>query len=230
MKTKLLSILVPIADYALKLGIYSKHDVILTEAIKTEQYYFKVLRNITRTFYDGFIDEFDFVGIFADLISGQIRRAYIEGLRLAGFDPDHMTGAMYAEIDAIVQNEHNFVLNYAADLVKAKEDGAGWEQFLPRINLWVNRYQDVVNRGALAGALKTGKNMKWERGATEVGCHSCVSLDGIVATAHQWDVSGYRPQQPPNGQLDCSGWGCDCDLLPTDDEPTIDGDDLIIAV
>jgi len=229
MKTKLLSILVPIADYALKLGVYSKHDVILTEAIKTEQYYFKVLRNITRTFYDGFIDEFDFVGIFADLISGQIRRAYIEGLRLAGFDPDHMTGAMYAEIDAIVQNEHNFVLNYAADLAKAKEDGTGWEQFLPRINLWVNRYQDVVNRGTLAGAKHTGDNLIWEIGASE-HCATCLALDGVVASAYQWSLSGYKPQSPPNSQLECGGWNCQCTLTITDREPTIDDDDLIIAV
>jgi len=226
MKHKILSIIVPIADHLAKRGVFAPLDAELTLAIKTEAFYNKTLRRLVRSYYNGYIEEFDFIGIFAALIEGQTRRAYIEGLRIAGFDISEMTSAMWAEMDAIRRSEENYVLDFAQAVLDAKEAETGFEQFNGRIDVWTNRYPDVVNRGVLAGSKRTGVLLEWVIGETE-HCDTCLSLDGTVAQPYQWDISGFRPQSPPNEYLECGGWNCQCSLVPTDKPATIPADGIL---
>ena len=67
-----------------------------------------------------------------------------------------------------------------------------------------------------------------EMGATEEHCATCAALDGLVAYAVDWERSGVKPQNPPNGALECGGWRCDCSLVPTKERATNNAFDEIV--
>jgi len=226
MKTNYINIIAPIADHALNQGIYSRHDKVLTQAIKTAGYYERTFERVSLSYYDDETEENEAIAILLMLLASQIRRAYIEGLREAGHDPNHMTGAMYAEIDAAIASESAHVYGLIDDIKKAKEAGEPFAPFTSRIETWANRFKDLVNRGILAGAVFLSLNVVWNVGPTE-HCVTCVALDQTVATALQWQLSGYRPQHPPNTLLDCGGWRCQCSLSPTTAAATIQDDGII---
>ena len=229
MKNKLLDVIIPIADYLARKGVYVKGDVILTAAIKTQSGYRNMMWRAVYDFYNYKLDEFAFISTMIDLIAGQLRRAYNEGLRSVGIEPRDMTGEMKAELAVIITSEEDYVLDFAQAILdnRDKDPRPPSTIFKPRIDVWANRYQDVVNRAALTGGEVANVLLKWKRGATETGCATCTALDGIVATAKQWADSEYRPQRPPNDHLECGGWLCDCDCLPTDDDATIPADGKI---
>ena len=212
---KLLSVIVPIADYLLARGVYPTRHRQLTEAIKSAGYYDRELRRMIKNYYNGYLSDLDFIGVFSSLVEGQMYRAYLEGLMSTDFDINNMTGAMYAEIDEIRRSEENYILDFIQQIKDAKEAGTGFEQFNSRADVWVNRYFDVQNRGTIAGAKNRQINLLWKLGATEQHCTTCASMHNKVMSADDWSVSGIAPQQPPNANLECGGWRCDCSLSPT---------------
>ena len=68
--------------------------------------------------------------------------------------------------------------------------------------------------GAIAGELI---HLVWRLGRTEQHCSTCFALNGTVASATDWVISGIRPQAAPNARLECGGWRCDCSLDVTDE-------------
>ena len=230
MKKKLFDVIVPIADHAATLGIFAPNDAELTQAIKTEGYYERVFANASRDYYndENDMDEEALTALLLSLMASQIRRAYIEGLREAGFDPRHMTGAMFAEIDEAINSEANFIFGYVADLKEAKENGAPIEFISNRVDLWKARFADMINRAIVTAAIVLNVHLVWEVGPTE-HCSTCLALDQTVATATQWAISGYKPQRPPNALLECGGWRCQCNLRVTTAPATIPADGIITA-
>lgn len=91
-----------------------------------------------------------------------------------------------------------------------------------RVRLWVNKSTAAFNMGKLFkepirlddGTIEEIR-YRWDLGATEKHCGSCLSLNGRVMTASEWRDAGIRPQSP---DLECGGWLCDCGLSPTDAE------------
>ena len=71
--------------------------------------------------------------------------------------------------------------------------------------------------------------MVWVYGETE-HCETCRQLNGIVARATEWQRIGVRPQNAPNGLLDCGGWNCQCAINPTTQRRTPGAYDKIIGI
>jgi hypothetical protein len=91
-------------------------------------------------------------------------------------------------------------------------------QFGARADMWSNRYNDVINQARLHfGGIQL---LEWVRGPTSDGCDDCIALDGIVATANEWEASGWRTQSQ---ELACHGFNCLCQLKPTDKKRTRGG-------
>jgi hypothetical protein len=87
------------------------------------------------------------------------------------------------------------------------------------VDIWANRYPDVVNQAILATAEEKTK-LEWVYSPEKEHCTICSALNGIVAYAREWDELGVRPQNPPNPALSkdnggCGGWRCGCELIPT---------------
>lgn len=187
-------------------------------AIKTYSYYLRTISTLVRQLYGGEISESSFVDRMADLVQAQLIRAWNEGMRENGLDPqEEMKEEWITKRDELILNEYNFVDGFAADIVAGSKEEASIDGFLARAEVWANRYNDVVN---ISIVTTKEQKLKWELGATEEHCATCAALNGIVAWASEWELAGVRPQNPPNSSLECGGWRCDCRLTPTTERHT----------
>lgn len=183
------------------------------EAVKTVSYYDRVLSRDVRDFYNGELDAGGFIDDLIRLVEEQLTRAWNEGMRNNDLDPakdmtDEWRAVLQGEIDA--EMEH--ILDYAQAIEDAAAAGEPIQPYLDRVQLWVNRYPDVVNLSMMT--TKPEDRFIWVYGDTD-HCETCLTLNGIIATGAQWEESGYRPQNPPNDMLECGGWHCQCRLEHT---------------
>lgn len=158
----------------------------------------------------------EFLDRFIVAIKNQMTRAWNEGAREVGVEPEEMTDIDLNELKAIIDSEYDHVIDLG-DAIQRARSGTLEEfrqEFRRRIGLWVNRYTDVIGRARVYFGGKT--RLKWTLGKTEEHCETCAALNGIVAFADEWEQSGIRPQSPPNAILSCGGWQCGCSLEITD--------------
>jgi hypothetical protein len=213
----------PFKDMALHLlerGLYLEPSLSLDMerigALKTYDYFLFALNQSVGDLYNGKITEDDFSGNLADLLEQQLRRAWNEGMRANDLDPaTDMTDEWEAIYQEAVLAQYEYIEQFAADIAQGAEDGAGSAQFKARAASWANRYNDMVSTSTLETADKKDR-LIWEMGATEQHCVTCSSLNGIIAWAEEWEISGFHPQGAQNDLLSCGGWKCDCRLSPTD--------------
>ncbi|MBU2249816.1 MAG: hypothetical protein KKD77_23920 [Gammaproteobacteria bacterium] len=199
-------------------------------ALKTEAYYTRVLARGVRDVYNGKASADDLLNTMIRLLDEQLRRAWNEGMRQNGLDPKtDMTDEWEQILQDIISNEFNYVEQFIADVVEARDNGQPIEPLLTRVDLWASRYNEVVNRAILETAGEKDK-LEWVLGRTEEHCVTCAALAGTVATAQEWATSGFRPQNPPNPMLECQGWRCDCELVPTDKRKTSNALDFLLEL
>ncbi len=157
-----------------------------------------------------------FLDQFIAAIKNQMTRAWNEGAREMGVEPEEMTEIDLNELKSIIDSEYDHVIDLGEAIIHSR--GGTIEefrqQFRPRVDLWVARYNDAANRARVYFGGR--QRLIWELGATEEHCETCAKLNGIVAFAYEWEQSGIKPQSPPNSILACGGWKCDCSLSSTD--------------
>lgn len=190
--------------------------------VKTFDFFQRVLRSSVRKLYAGQMTEPEFVDALADLISQQLRRAWNEGMRLNGLDPQKdMQPEWEQRIQGLIADEFRYVDGFAADIDRAGADQSGVDALITRADLWANRYNDVVDRARLA-TMQPDAHVEWVVGDTD-HCDTCLRLSGIVATAAQWDELEARGIYPRSPQLACHGFNCQCERKPTDKPLTVGG-------
>ena len=186
----------------------------------TYAHYSRQISSAVASLYNGMITEREFVDLFAEIIPRQLTKAWNEGMRDNGIDPDgDMLEEWQITLDSMILSEFDFVDRFAAVIVKAQSDPEALKALLARGDLWANRYNDVYNESKLATSKGTIK-YRWVLGRTEEHCDTCSALNGIVAFSREWEQSRFRPQNPPNKLLECGGWRCDCVMEQTTDRRT----------
>lgn len=173
-------------------------------------------------------DEFAFIDDMTSIIENQLNRAWRQGARDMNVDPADFEQEDYDHINAIIQNEYEYIPGLAQDIIDARDAGNPIDPFRARADLWTNRYNEVVNEAHVWFGGKT--RLKWVMGPTEEHCASCSALNGIVAWAREWEQAKIRPQQPPNDGLECEGWRCACSLTPTTERRTPHALDRLIEI
>jgi len=187
----------------------------LSNLCKTVGWYERAMWGAVRDLYSGDIGIGEFETAMIDIVQNQMRRAWNEGMRSLGLDPEaDMILLWEMALQDIMAQELVFVDPLAAEIVAAFHAGKDVEQFRSRVSVWANRYNDVVNQATQICA-KAGQKMKWQYGDTD-HCDTCSRLDGIVAYESEWEELGVYPQRPPNPVLECGGWRCQCSIVPTD--------------
>lgn len=182
--------------------------------IKSQEYYQAQLTRLVKSFYKGNMDILEFVTIFGDLIMGQLTKAWYEGMAVNDVPPEDLTDEWKFMLDDIIRVEKDSVFPFADEIAAASQlTGTSIDPFLSRVFIWSNRYEDVRNQAILATAEEKTK-LEWIFGDTD-HCTTCEQLNGIIAYAREWNEAGLRPQNPPNGALECGGWRCQCRLEPT---------------
>ena len=126
-----------------------------------------------------------------------------------------MTDAMRIQLEGFILSEYGFVDGLYNDILNAALLQQPIEPLFSRARLWANRWTEVYNAAKLAIAAECGEKMMWKLGMSEEHCSTCSALDGIVAFATEWEQLNVRPQSPPNPILECEGWQCGCELVPT---------------
>ena len=199
-------------DYLKAHGIRLDHSLASqVDALKTVEYYNRALNRDVLDFYRGDMEAGEFIEDMIRLIEGQFERAWNEGSRDVGVDPNEHTPEDDAALQERVSQEMDFVLDYAEAIEKAKAAGDPVGPLQARVSLWASRYDEVVTMARVHfGASRI--RMKWTLGATEVHCSTCSELNGIVANAEDWEASGFHPQ---GNMLACGGFHCDCTLDET---------------
>ena len=179
---------------------------------KTQPFFEATVTHLIQQVYNGNMGG-DFIDVMYSLISGQLYDAYTQAWEDDGNTlplPDFLESAYQV---AVVEQQ-DFVQSFYRDIVDARVDQTG--ALTDRAGLWANRWQEAYNDAVRLIGVNTGGKLVWKLGATEQHCATCAQLDGIVAYASEWEDDGVKPQNAPNGMLECGGWRCDCSLEPTD--------------
>lgn len=212
LKTALISAI----EYAMKAGAEIPQDW-----LKTVAFYERKIEQLTRDLYNGRIEQREFEDALVSLMDQQLSKAWNEGMRENGLDPNKDFDDNQARIlDDIKVKETEHIEDLSAAIVEAAQKdseagtpGGSLQGLYARDALWVNRYEDVVNT-AIVVTSQPDDLLEWVYGDTD-HCVTCETLNGQVATVAEWDESGYYPQSPPNDMLECGGWRCQCRLTPT---------------
>jgi len=191
--------------------------------VKTYDYYLRTISGYVRDLYRGDIEEGDFVTQMSELIDSQLTRAWHEGMRENELDPIEEMEPEWQEIlDGIILSEYDYVDGFASDIVAARDEQLDWDPLLSRADMWANRYNDVVNQAIIA---TKEQKLLWVYGDTD-HCDTCLALNGIVAWASEWEESGVKPQ---GNMLQCGGWNCQCEIIPTGNRHTRNALDAIMS-
>ena len=216
-------------------------EVYTEPADKTEGAFYRQIYNRIQDLYNGNLDTSGFLDAVSELVQQQLTRAFRQALRDNEMDPDlvNQDGEGFKdELEAMILSEYDYVDRLAADVLQAAKDGADVSTFQARAELWSKRYADAYNQAQVIITRQMGGKLEWQEGDTEKKCPFCRALNGIVLYAKEWQSLGVRPQSPPNpmltgerdGERGCSGWLCDCHMIPTDKRKTPNGFQMVMDI
>ena len=194
------------------------------DAYKSYDFYLSNLERLTRTLYNNQIGG-EFIDLMANLISGQFRDAYEKAYFEEGYTGELPSYLLTAYQDDVLK-QYDFVDRFFRDIIDARIDGKPIDGLLSRVKLWANRWNEAYQNALRAIALENGGNLIWQYGDAD-HCDTCRSLNGIVASAREWEASGLRPQ---GDMLDCHGYNCKCTLTPTDKRRSPKALDALITI
>lgn len=169
------------------------------------------LRSIARGLRSGAIDGTQFNSEMRNIINRRLTQAFEQGAAECDIKPDEFTQAEFLAIGQAIQEELTHVSDFGAAIRAGRDEPIA--SLFNRIDSWANRFDDIKNLGKVMAC--KDKKLMWKLGATEKHCSTCPRLDGKVKRASQWKASGVRPQNPPNPNLQCGGWRCQCTLITT---------------
>lgn len=182
-------------------------------AYKTESYMLAQIEGLVRSVYGGWLGG-DFIDILANVISGQLYDAY----QSAWID-EGGTGELPDYLAAAYQNavvgQYEFVDKYYRDIVDARVDKTPLDPLLARARLWARQWTTAYQNAVSLITEEGGGNMEWIEGDTVEKCEQCLAFDGLVARASEWSALGIAPRNAPNEKINCQGWNCLCQLVPT---------------
>ena len=180
----------------------------------TQANYTRRLRGAMTGYWNGSLTRDDFLQVMQVQVIDGLTAAYLEGAKAAGIaSEDELTDAEARELNDAIKQEST-QLDNLADFIRDHNKAAGTkltDLLAIKLDLWALRYADVAGRARIT----TGKDKKykWVLGPTE-HCTTCAKLANLVHRGSQWR-NYVLPQNPPNEQLECGGWRCQCALVET---------------
>ena len=199
----------------------------LSDELKTYDYMFSNIARMVSNVYTNNMGG-EFVDIMGALIRGQMKKAYEVAYAEAGFS-DALPDWLQTDLEDMQATQANFdyIYQYFKDIINARLDGKPLQPLLDRVKMWANRYNEAMSRARMTITAKLGGRLQWVEGDTKDKCDTCLGLNGIVAFATEWELSGYKPQ---GSNLDCGGFNCHCELVPTDRRRSPNAWDRIMSV
>ncbi len=177
------------------------------------------LRSAVRALWTGIWDVDQFFDELLTIISVGLTDAWEEGAKQCGIEPEDLDKKELAALRTAIGRERNFIFGFGDAVSDSSKANKGkLRPLMSRVDTWANRYTDVANQARIMAC--ANKKLKWKVDPSKENCKSCLRLNGQVRRGKIWAKHGVRPQNPPNGKLECKGWKCGCSLDPTDDPVT----------
>lgn len=178
--------------------------------------YRRALRAAANGLWSGAIDFVQFYDTVEIAMTRHLTLSWYEGAKECGITPAELTPEERQALQTAIIGEAGHIFTFG-DFVEqnSKANGGKRGVVYERVEMWVLRARDVKNQARVMAC--ADQKLEWVRGPTLEGCTTCdIKLSGKVKRASYWARIGVRPQNPPNPLLECGGWGCLCQLLPTD--------------
>lgn len=191
----------------------------MIKLVETRTDYRTQIRRSVRGLWTGLITYEQF---FADMlfnIRGGLTEAWTEGISGCGLLPEDMTGEERTLLELRIIEEGSHIGAFADFiLTNSKANGGLLRDCFDRAEMWISRYQDLVNHAKIVSC--GDKKFTWVLTPGKRHCATCLMLEGRVYRASVWEKNGVRPQSPPNVHLECGGWRCGCSFEETDEPCT----------
>ena len=178
--------------------------------------YRRTMRGIVRALWAGVFDFGQSYELMLDTVRLGLTNAWYAGAASVGITPTELSVGERRSIEDVIHSEQSHIEGFL-DAVQAgsKANGGKLRPQLQRVEMWANRYNDVMNRARTEAA--SDPKLQWTLGPTKTHCSSCYRLAGKTKRAKTWHEQGILPQNPVNEKLECKGFNCLCALLPTDE-------------
>lgn len=170
------------------------------------------LRASARGLWNGTLTFIGFIDGMITSIERGFEQAWQEGAAECGIAPEERTTQEAAALNQMLLESISRLGSFGVWIMEhSKENGGKLRTVYNRLDMWTNRYNEVVNI-ARGMSCADGK-LKWIVGPTE-HCRDCLRLNGKVKRASYWQEAGIRPQMR---ELECGGYRCQCRLEQTDE-------------
>lgn len=170
------------------------------------------IRSGVRGLWNGAISASQFEETLQSTIRRNLSKAWLEGAKECGISQDDLTEQEIEARDAFISEQFEYIGGFAEAIEEnSKENEGRLGSLYSRAEMWVNRYGEIKNQ-AKAMACKDAK-LEWKTNVRcKEHCYSCTRLNGKVKRASYWN----RTILPRSRNLECGGFRCCCDLMPTD--------------
>jgi len=177
--------------------------------------YRRSIRAAVRGLWSGVLTFFDFWDSMSLAINRGLAGAWAAGMADCGVSSDEMTPDESAALLRRIVYEHQWIDGFANAIEQgSKANGGKLTPLYSRAEIWIGRWEGVRTEARVMAC--ADKKLKWTLGPTE-HCASCMKLAGKVKRASFWNDSGILPRIHGAPYLDCQGFRCQCELLPTDE-------------
>lgn len=171
------------------------------------------IRAAIRGLWAGEMDAYGFWEAMGAAFRLNLPLAWRAGAAVCGIKPEEYTPEEQAALTNLINEQYRHMAAFADQIIAGdKAHGGKLATQLARGETWVTTWRTAY---AKAQAMACGnRKLEWMLGDAE-HCSSCLKLAGKVKRANYWR-DHVLPQNPPNDQLECGGWRCQCRLVPTD--------------
>ena len=177
--------------------------------------YESFIRKLANDLWNGRIGTGAFEVLMVSHIQGGLKRAWYAGAKEIGIKPDELSRKELDAMNAMIMKETSFVPRFTIWIALNSRARKGrWRNISNRVKLWGRRYLDAKNKAKVMA--EGDPKLEWVVGGTKNTCTSCGRLNGKVKRASYWEERGVFPQSPPNPQLVCKGYFCNCTLEKTE--------------
>lgn len=183
---------------------------------KTYTSYRRAIKELTRGYWTGDIDRYDFLNSMDTQITKQFDSAWTEGARTVGVEPDERTSEEQATLDNAIADEISYLGGFADAIAEnSRANDGALQPLLDRADLWGNAYASIVTLAQLSSG--GDPKLKWFYGDTIDHCPDCSQYRGKIFRKSEWNEVGARPQ---SRELACKGFECDCYFEVTNERKT----------
>lgn len=183
----------------------------------SQQAFLASLRAAARGLWQGKTTPLEAADGFFSAIRRGFDQAWTEGALSASVNPDERTQAEQDKLNLLIGDNFQYVGRLADWIYQnSKPNGGKWGDVDSRLELWVNRYQEVKAQAqTMANA---DQKLKWVIDGGE-HCRTCLKLNGRVARASVWAANNIAPRMVTD-RLVCGGYRCKCTFVPTTEKAT----------